>query len=148
YSTTQNSLEAKKNQEDINYRASLNSQFNFPKDWVFESSLQYSGQSGLSTGYNRNETLWNINVNKRFMKNKQATVSFRWTDVLQQRLSIRRNVTSNYIEDSESNVLTGYFMVSFSYRFNNFAGAGSGGGRGGEGRMRRGDFGGGRMRTY
>lgn len=147
YSTTQNSLEAKKNQEDINYRASLNSQFNFPKDWVFESSLQYSGQSGLSTGYNRNETLWNINVNKRFMKNKQATVSFRWTDVLQQRLSIRRNVTSNYIEDSESNVLTGYFMVSFSYRFNNFAGGG-GGGRGGEGRMRRGDFGGGRMRTY
>ena len=65
------------------------------------------------------------------MKNKQATVSLKWTDLLQQRMSISRNVTSNYIEDSESNVMTGYFLVSFSYRFNNFGGGG--GGRGGRG---------------
>ncbi len=131
YSTTHNSLEEKKNQEDINYSASLDAQVTFPRDWVFNSNLQYSGQTGLSTGYNRNQTLWNINVNKRFMKNKQATVSLKWTDLLQQRMSISRNVTSNYIEDSESNVMTGYFLVSFSYRFNNFGGGG--GGRGGRG---------------
>lgn len=139
YSTTHNSLEEKKNQEDVSYSVSLNSQVTLPSDWVFESSIQYSGQSGLSTGYNRNETLWNINVNKRFLKNKQATISLRWTDLLQQRMSITRNVTSNYIEDSESNVLTGYFIVGFSYRFNNFGGS-SGGDRGE--RMQRGGGGG------
>lgn len=139
YSLTKNSLEAKKNQEDINYRASLSGQVTMPKDWVVDTNIQYSGQSGLSTGYNRNETLWNVNVNKRFMKNKQATISLRWTDLLQQRLSIRRNVTSNYIEDSESNVLTGYFLVTFSYRFNSFGGRS---GRGGGERRRGGDSGG------
>lgn len=146
YSTTRNSLEDRKNQEDISYRAGLNASANLPKDWVFESSLQYSGQSGLSTGYNRDETIWDINVNKRFMKNKQATVSLKWTDLLQQRMSIRRNVTSNFIEDSESNVMTGYFLVSFSYRFNNFGGRSGGRGEGRPGggeRMRRSDFGGG-----
>lgn len=145
YSSTNNSLEAKKNQEDVNYRASLNSQVDLPSDWVVESIIQYAGQSGLSTGYNRNETIWNIYLNKRFMKNKQATVSLKWTDVLQQRMSIRRNVTSNYIEDSESNVLTGYFMVSFAYRFNSFGDGGGRSNRGGD-RM-RGSRGGGGMRS-
>lgn len=128
YSSTHNSLEEKTNQEDMNYRMSLDAQITFPKDWVFESNLNYSEQTGLSSGYNRNETLWNINLNKRFMKNKQANIGIRWTDLLQQRMSISRNVTSNYIEDSESNVMTGYFMVSFSYRFNNFGGSSRGGG--------------------
>ena len=136
YSTTRNSLEAKKNQEDLNYSASLHTQINFPYDWQASSAVRYSGQTGLSTGFNRNETLWDIDINKKLLKNKQAMISLKWTDVLQQRLSIRRNVTSSYIEDSESNVLTGYFLVSFSYRFNSM-----GGGRGGRGgRMGSGSF--------
>lgn len=153
YSSTHNSLEDRKNQEDISYRAGLNASATLPYSWIFESSLQYSGQSGLSTGYNRNETIWDVNVNKRIMKNKQGTLSLKWTDLLQQRLSIRRNVTSNYIEDSESNVMTGYFLVSFAYRFNSFGGKGGGRGNRQDGeRMRRGDFGGdsfgGRGRMY
>lgn len=132
YSTTRNSLEEKKNQEDLNYSASLNVQVNLPHDWLAETGVRYSGQTGLSTGFNKNETIWDIDVSKKMLKNKRATVSLKWTDLLQQRLSIRRNVTSNYIEDSESNVLTGYFLVCFSYRFNSMGGGrGSRGGRGG-----------------
>lgn len=137
YTSTRNSLEARKNQEDINYSVSFNAQFNIPYDWIAETGIRYSGQTGLTTGFNRNETIWDIDISKRLLKNKRATLSLKWTDLLQQRLSIRRNVTSNYIEDSESNVLTGYFLVSFAYRFNSMGGGrGSrGGGRGGDGRM-------------
>lgn len=141
YSTTRNSLEERKNQEDMNYSTSLNAQVDMPYDWIVQTGVRYSGQTGLSTGYNRNETIWDVDLSKKIFKSKRGTVSLKWTDLLQQRLSIRRNVTSNYIEDSESNVLTGYVLVSFAYRFNSMGGGGGRGrGSGGEGGGRGGEF--------
>ncbi len=122
YSSTINSIEEKKNLEDVNYRAILNTQVSLPSDWIVLSGIQYSGQTGLSSGYNKKETLWDIEISKKILKTKQATLHFKWTDILQQKLSIRRRVTSNYIEDSQSNVLTGYFLLTFSYRFNSMGG--------------------------
>ena len=122
YSSTSNSIEEKKNMQDVNYRGVLNTQVSLPSDWTILSGIQYSGQTGLSTGYNKNETLWDIDISKKILKNKQATLHLKWTDILQQKLSIRRRVTSNYIEDSQSNVLTGYFLLTFSFRFNSMGG--------------------------
>ena len=125
----------------MNYSASLNAQVDLPYDWIVQTGVRYSGQTGLSTGYNRNETIWDVDLSKKIFKSKRGTVSLKWTDLLQQRLSIRRNVTSNYIEDSESNVLTGYVLVSFAYRFNSMGGGGGRGrGSGGEGGGRGGEF--------
>ena len=131
YSSTHNSLESRGFQEDVNYSASLTGQVNLPKEWVVSTSTRYTGQTGLSSGYNRNEVIWDVDVSKKLFKSKRGMVKLQWTDLLQQRTSIRRNVTSSYIEDSESNVLTGYVLVSFSYRFNSMGGAGGGNNRGG-----------------
>lgn len=122
YSSTLNSIKDKKNMEDVNYRTVLNTQISLPSDWTILSGIQYSGQTGLSSGFNKDETLWDIEVSKRLMKKKQASLHFKWTDIFQQKLSISRRVTSNFIEDYQSNVLTGYFLVTFSYRFNSMGG--------------------------
>ncbi len=127
-------MEARKNQEDINYSASLAGQVNLPKEWVVSTSARYTGQTGLSTGYNRDEVIWDVDISKKLFKSKRGMVKLQWTDLLQQRTSISRSVTSNYIEDSASNVLTGYVLVSFSYRFNSMGGRAGSGERGG-GRM-------------
>ena len=41
-------------------------------------------------------------------------------DILQQKQTVSRNITANYIDDTEYNALTRYFMFSFTYRFNTF----------------------------
>ena len=56
------------------------------------------------------------------MKRKNATIKFKIYDILQQRSSISRSVTGNYIQDMEYNTLTSYCMLQFSYRFNAMGG--------------------------
>ena len=64
--------------------------------------------------------MWNASLSQQLLKNKALTVSVRVYDLLNQVNSVRRNINANYIDDSESNVLTRYFMFSLSYRFNTF----------------------------
>ena len=47
---------------------------------------------------------------------------FKIYDILQQRSTVNRSVTTNYIRDTTTNTLTSYFMVHFVYRFNIFKG--------------------------
>ncbi len=118
YSNTSNSIEDRENQISTNYGLTYNTQLFFPHDWTLSSDISYRANKGLSTGYNKNETVWNAEISKQFLSRKQASVRVKWTDILQQALSIDRNVNVNYIEDSEYNTLTSFFLVSFSYRFN------------------------------
>ena len=122
YSNTENSLEGKANQRKTDYRLSFNTQLTLPWNIGINSDINYTANRGLAAGYNKNEVLWNIGLNKQFLKGNRGSVRIQWTDVLRQRISISRNITANYIEDSETNMLTSYVMVSFAYRFNNLKG--------------------------
>ena len=44
-------------------------------------------------------------------------------DLLKQNRSITRTVTESYIEDVQNQVLTQYFMLTFSYKLKNFGNA-------------------------
>jgi hypothetical protein len=122
YSNTVNSLEGIDAQKNTNYGITYNTQLTLPWNIGIDSDINYRATRGLSTGYNKDEVLWNAGVSKRFLKGNRGSLRIQWTDILQQRLSISRNVTANYIEDSESNILTSYVLVSFAYRFNNLKG--------------------------
>jgi len=122
YSNTANSLAKAQEREDTSYGFTYNTQLFFPYSWTFASDLNYRGTRGLSTGYNTSEFVWNTEISKQFLSKKQATVRIKWNDILQQTLNIRRSVTAEYIQDSESNVLSSYFIVSFTYRFNQMGG--------------------------
>lgn len=123
YSKTTNTVVTnQQGQESFNYNLSYNTNVNLPYSWSISSDITYIANRGLSSGYNKNEVLWNAQINKQIFNRKQGSVRLQVNDILQQRLNIRRNVTANYIEDVQTNALTGYFMVSFSYRFNNIGG--------------------------
>jgi hypothetical protein len=129
YSNTRYSLPGVKGRESYNYGASYNTQITLPLSFVVSSDIAYTGNSGLSAGYNRNEVMWNAEINKQFLYQNRGSLRFRITDILQQRLNIRRSVNGNSIQDSEFTALSSYFIVSFAYRFNNV-----GGNRGNRGR--------------
>ncbi|MDR2039755.1 MAG: outer membrane beta-barrel family protein, partial [Bacteroidales bacterium] len=122
FSKTDNTLEGRKSQENTNFGVSYNTQLRFRWNIGVNSNIDYRATRGLSSGYNKDEVIWNGSISKRFLKGNKASVAVEWTDILQQRLSISRNVTANYIEDRESNLLTSYVLVSLSYRFNTMGG--------------------------
>jgi hypothetical protein len=117
YSKVDNSVSARKGQENLSYGSSFNTQIYLPYSFTIASDLRYTGQSGLSTGYNKNETMWNAEISKQIL-NKKGTIRFKLNDILRQQLNINRTVSSIEITDTQYNTLTSYYMISFNYRFN------------------------------
>ncbi|MEP6552011.1 MAG: TonB-dependent receptor [Ferruginibacter sp.] len=109
------------------------------KGWFVQNNVDNQSYSGLSGGLNQNYWLWNAAIGKKFLKKKEAELKLSVFDLLKQNQSITRTVTGSYIEDTQSQVLQQYFMLTFTYSVRNFgtAKAGSGGGnferRGGPG---------------
>jgi hypothetical protein len=54
------------------------------------------------------------------LKNKAGELKFYVFDLLNQNISISRNVTSNFIQDLQTRVLKRYFMISFTYNLRKF----------------------------
>ncbi|OEK02090.1 hypothetical protein BFP97_11405 [Roseivirga sp. 4D4] len=65
--------------------------------------------------------IWNMSLSKKLLKKK---LDFRVsaTDILQQNALINRNVTSEYIQNTETNVLRQVFRFSLSYKFTKMGG--------------------------
>jgi len=122
YSHSSFTLEGKPEQSNYKYTATYNTQLTLPWNFNFASDVNYSTQRGLSSGFNKDEVIWNISIIKQFMKGNRASVKIEWTDILQQRLNITQSVSTSSIVDSEYRAMTSYVMLSFSYRFNNLKG--------------------------
>ena len=100
---------------------------------VLSTDVNYTASSGYSSGYDQNYWMWNAQVAYQFLAGKSATVAVKVYDLLQQNQNVQRSVTANYIDDTEYNSLTRYFMVTFTYRFNTFGQGNTPGGRGNRG---------------
>ena len=118
YNFSRNSAQEKNNRETFDYGVEANANITLPWDIYLSTDINCSIKSGYGEGFDKNIILWNAQVSKNFLKKKQATLRFKIYDILQQRSSISRTITANYIQDSESNTLGSYFMVHFVYRLN------------------------------
>ena len=118
--TTFNSLENIGNTTIHNYGGMFNGSWYAPFGLVLATDLNFTASSGYAEGYNVNQWLWNASIAYQFLRNRSATVMLKVYDLLQQKSSIRRSVTANYIDDIEYNSLTRYFMLTFTYKFNTF----------------------------
>lgn len=126
YSNTDYSLEHLNSQHSYRYNLSYNTQLTLPKSFAISSDIRWTANRGLSSGYNKDEIIWNAQISKSFLKGNRGQLRLIFNDILQQRLNISRNVGSNYLSDSETNALTSYFMLSFSYRMRGMSGSGRG----------------------
>lgn len=88
-----------------------------PKRWEWRNELVYRYQGDLPVGYDKNSWFWNVTLAYSLWKD-QATLTFKVYDLLNQNTNARRSVSENYIQDTESRVLQQYFMLSFSWKFN------------------------------
>jgi hypothetical protein len=109
--------------EDYTYQSlGLKLNWSFWNDFIFRSQLSYQQYNGFSENFNEEFTLWNMSLAKKFLKEKQAEIEFRVYDLLNQNTAIARVNKESYIEETRTNVLQQYFMLSFTYTISNFKG--------------------------
>ncbi len=92
----------------------------FLNGWVLRNDVSNLFYSGLGEDFNENFWLWNLNIGKKFMTSQQAEITLGVYDLLNQNQSVARVVANNYIEDSRTNVLNRFFMLTLTYNIRNF----------------------------
>jgi hypothetical protein len=90
--------------------------------WVFSLDFDYIYNAGRAQGFNTSIPLLNASISKQMLKNKAGELKFYMFDLLNQNVSITRNITGNTIQDVSTRVLTRYVMVSFTYNLRRFGG--------------------------
>jgi hypothetical protein len=106
------------------YYQSIGLRFNWItwKEIVLRNDFTHKLYLGLSDIFNQDYLVWNLQVGKKFLKDNRAELSLGIYDLLNQNRSIRRTVNETSIQDSETQVLQRYLMLTFTYNFKNFAG--------------------------
>ena len=120
FSSVQNTLSSSLNNQYFNQNLKFRLNVIIGNGFVFNTDATYYSYSGLSSSFNQKYTLWNMAIAKKMFKNQTGEIRLSVFDLLKQNTSIQRNITTNYIEDTQSNVLQQYFMLSFSYNLKKY----------------------------
>ena len=120
YSNIQNTLQTSSNTNYLSQVSRLKITTNPWKGLVLQSEYSNTYYSGLTSTYNQSISLWNAAIGYKFLKNKQAEFRLTVYDLLNQNNSVSRTNTDSYIQDSQTNVLNRYFMLTFTYNFKKY----------------------------
>lgn len=120
FSSAQNTLSSSLNNQFFNQNLKIRFNLIIGNGFIFNTDATYYSYSGLSSSFNQKYTLWNMAIAKKMFKNQTGEIRLSVFDLLKQNTSIQRNITTNYIEDTQSNVLQQYFMLSFSYNLKKY----------------------------
>ena len=101
-----------------------------PLNIVLNQSFNYAINTGRAEGFNTAVPIWNASFSKFFLKNKRAEIKMSAFDLLNKNIGINRNVSQNQIVDRSYNVISQYFMLTFTYSLQK-SGLGGGARRGG-----------------
>ncbi|MGV3639196.1 MAG: outer membrane beta-barrel protein [Adhaeribacter sp.] len=119
YNIVKNSLRPTLNNNYFTQSTRLRYNWIFWKGLVYRTDLAHQVYAGLSPVGN-NFLLWNMSLGKKVFKNQRGELNVNAYDLLKQNTSIWRNVSDAYVEDTRTNVLQRYFMLTFTYNIRYF----------------------------
>ena len=117
--TTASSYSLQPNLNSQYYTQTYSPEFNYTffKSLIASTDLDYTINSGLSAGYNQHVAYWNASLALQIFKKKDGEIKLGVYDILNQNKSFTRSTGDNYIQDTRTNVLKRYLMLSFTYNF-------------------------------
>lgn len=122
YNDARYSLQAGQNMHYWTETYSLDGNWWITKAITLSSDVDYTHRSGLPAGYNSSPLVWNAGIGARVLKNQRGLFQLQVNDILKQNTGFSRNTSQNYIEDVSYRVLNRYWLLTFTYNFNRFAG--------------------------
>ena len=120
YNTVTNSFQERLNNNYFSQSTGLGLNLLSKNGWLFNTDINNQLYRGLTATFNQNYWLWNMAIAKKFGNDQKHELRISVFDLLKQNRSISRTVTANYIEDQQTQVLTQYFMLTYSYKLKNF----------------------------
>ena len=140
YNTTKNSIQSNTNRDIKTWAASIYGNINITPTLLWNFDVAKTSNSGYSNNVDANPLIINTFLEQQFFKNKNGMLRLQAFDLLNEQVSISRSVSENRIVDNRTNRLARYFMLSFTYKFQKFAGRSGGmSDDDGRGRWDRGD---------
>lgn len=120
YNIVKNSVSKNSDNNYFSHNAEARFNWMFYKGFVFNTSLQNTLYAGIAQGFNQNIFLWNAALGYKFLKDRSLEVKASVNDILNQNNGISRTVTDTYIEDSQTQVLKRYLMLTITYNLRFF----------------------------
>ncbi|MBI5915737.1 MAG: outer membrane beta-barrel protein [Bacteroidetes bacterium] len=120
WSKVTNTLQTGSNTEYFSQNSSLRFNWIIFEGLVLRTDVAHQFYSGLSEDFNQNYVLWNVALGKKLFKSERGEISLAVNDVLNQNRNISRSVTETYTEDTRTNALTRFVMLSFTYNIRHF----------------------------
>lgn len=120
WNTTSNSLQTAANTQFWSQNSRVKFNWQIWEGFVLRMDLTHTLYSGLSDGFNQQFYIWNVGIGKKVLKNDRGEITLAVNDLLSQNRSINRTVTEAYIEDTQTNALTRFVMLSFTYNLRHF----------------------------
>ncbi len=120
YTLVENSLQPELNDNFFSNTTSLNLNLIIGKGFVIRQQVTHQLFRGLSEEINQDFILWNMSLAKKFLKDNRAELSLSVFDLLEQNVSIGRQVAETYVEDTRTNNLQQYFLLTFTYNLRQF----------------------------
>lgn len=120
YSTIENTLQSNSNTTYLSQQSRLKLTLNPYKGLVLQSEYTNTYYSGLTSAFNQSISLLNAGIGYKFLKDRQAELRLTVYDLLNQNNSVTRTNTDSYIQDSQTNVLNRYYMLTFTYNFKKY----------------------------
>ena len=90
-----------------------------PFKFRLESDATYTINSQRSEGYNINFLIINAELSKRFLKTENLILSLMGNDILNQNVIAQRLVQDNVITDNKTEIISRYFLLKLTLKFNN-----------------------------
>ncbi len=112
----------------------MNVSWQLPSQFRLSTDINYTARRGYSAGVTRNQTIWNAQLSRTFLRRQNLSAFVKVFDILGQKSSVSRSISATSMVDRETTTLGRYFLAGCSVKFNQMGGrrGGRGGGRGGE----------------
>ena len=98
---------------------SSNLEWRMPYGLKIKLSSRYTINSNRTDGFNQNIFILNAELSKAFLNNQNLILSIHGNDILNQNLTLDRAVTANVITDYYTNIISRYFLLKLTFKFNN-----------------------------
>jgi hypothetical protein len=119
YNQPRSTLGLGSNQPFWQHTISLDAYYELPWKMRLESDATYNVLTQRADGFNLNYFIWNVGLSKRFLKGENLVLNLTAQDILNQNTTISRNITTNMIIDSRTQIINRYFLVKLTYNFKN-----------------------------
>jgi hypothetical protein len=98
---------------------SIRLDYQLPMHFKIKLNGDYTINSRRAEGFNRNIFVLNAEISKAFFPTENLIIAFNANDIFNQNINVQRQVNGNVITDNFTRIISRYFLLKLTYKFNN-----------------------------